>query len=134
MVWFPSMLRWLLSDTRSYQACERKPECDAEEIVNGTGAHGCKVPWWRRGLRPGGLVLNDEIVVLVALQFCSDTGQLDLGAIRHSCANQGRHGASERADVHHACRMPLLELANFTLFGLVHGLVSFGVSDQGLIR
>ena len=70
---------------------------------------------------PPGLVLNDEIVVLVALQFCSDTGKLDLGAVGHGRADQGRHGAGESADINQAGLVPLLELGDFTLFGLGHG-------------
>jgi hypothetical protein len=75
--------------------------------------------------RSAGLVLNDELRVALALHVCSDTGKLHLGAIGHCCANQGRHGAGECADVNQAGLVPLLELGDFTLFGLGHGLVSF---------
>ena len=69
-----------------------------------------------RARRLAGLVLDDEVVVLVTLHICSDTGELNLGAVRHGCANECRHGAGEGADVHQAGLMPLLELADFTLF------------------
>ena len=114
MVWFPSM--WCCGlDAGSDQRAEGEPESDSEEVVNGTGAHG-KGSDDGRARRLAGLTLDDEFGVTLAVHVGSDTGQLDLGAVCHGRANECRHGASECADVHQACRMPLLEFADFALF------------------
>ena len=65
---------------------------------------------------PPGLVLDDEFWMALAFHIGCDTGDLDLGAVGHSCANQGRHGAGEGVDVNQAGLVPLLELGDFTLF------------------
>jgi hypothetical protein len=66
--------------------------------------------------RSAGLTLDDEFGVALAVHVCSDTGELNLGAVCHGCANECRHGAGEGADVNQAGLMPLLQLADFTLF------------------
>ena len=66
--------------------------------------------------RSAGLTSDDEFGMTLAVHVSCDTGQFDLGAIRHCCANECRHGACEGADVNQAGLVPLLELADFTLF------------------
>jgi hypothetical protein len=71
------MLRWLLSDTRSYQACERKPECDSEQVVNGTGAHG----------KGSGLqVAKGFNIHTDSAKECRQSAHMDAPIVRRVCA------------------------------------------------
>ncbi len=67
----------VVSDTCSDQACERKPECDSEQVVNGTGAHG----------KGSGL----DVVKMISIdadstEECRQSAHMDAPIVRRVCA------------------------------------------------
>ena len=52
-----------------------------------------------RARRLAGLTLDDELGMTLAVHVSCDTGELNLGAVCHGCANECRHGAGECADI-----------------------------------